>query len=237
MCEDFIYKYYRSDIVGKMCMLREAFQKNDIRFYEQHFVSCFGKGCNFIITTTDNYEDKILVTAHYDGVGIYDNCGGVLQLIELIISHKKSLGSMAFVFTDQEKCYQQGMYHFTKSSFYTRPTFHLNIDGMGVGDKIVVLKYEEFMALKMFQGKSLVTDNRITAQMGVPSYQLFSLGHDDFFLENGMIYFNKSLYNYLNEEWLLGKIKNSTGFCYYTKKIDIFIDSINKKTYSPIWIS
>jgi hypothetical protein len=217
-------------------MLREVFHNNDICFYEHDFVSCFGKGCNFVIMSQHDRKDTILITAHYDGVGIYDNCGGVMQLLDLITSDKEIAKRFVFVFTDQEKCYQQGMYHFTKSSFYTRPIFHLNIDGIGVGNKLVVMPYEKFTVLKMFHKKLLVTDNRITVNEGVPSYQSFSLGCEDYFLKNGMIYFNKSVYNYLDEEWLLDKIKSNIRNDCYTEKINIFINSIPRKKYSSIWI-
>jgi hypothetical protein len=236
MKKDLFLKFYQSDIISKRCLIRQILTEKNIVFFEHSFVSCFGIGCNFIVMPKTNHEHSILISAHYDGMGIYDNCGGVLQLFDLIINEKESNRSIVFIFTDQEKCYQQGMYHFTKSSFFLKPKFHLNIDGTGVGNKLIVMPYEIFKATTILHGKSLVTDNRITFYMGIASFQSFSLDGDDFVFKNGEIYFQKSLNSYLDEDWLLSKSVFCVGNYCITDKFSMCIDDILKNKYTSTWI-
>lgn len=230
MHADFIFEFYKSSIAGKRDLLKQILTENDIQFYEHSFTSGFGNGKNFIITPKMKSESSILVSAHYDGIGIYDNCGGALQMLDLVLSErkKKETSSVTYIFTDLEECYQQGIYQYTLSSFFTRPIFHLNIDGIGVGENLIVMPYDKFCANKVYHDKTLVTDNRIISELGIPSFQSFSLDSKDFTIDKEEIRYNESIENYLYEYWVVSKSIIYNRNLFYTEKYIKCIDDILK---------
>jgi hypothetical protein len=233
MQTDFVFKFYKSNITEKRKLLRQILTANNFLFYENSFISSFGIGCNFIIMPEMATESSILISAHYDGMGIFDNCGGTLQLLDLIESRKKqkSNSNITYILTDLEEYYQQGMYQYTLSSFFTKPKFHLNIDGIGIGDKLLIMPYENFSTSEIFQDKALITDNRIISKMGIPSFQSFTLDCCDFTYTENEIKFCKSLENYLDEKWLLSKSQVYNSNIYYTDKYNLCIDDIFKNNF------
>jgi hypothetical protein len=155
------------------------------------FVSAFGYGYNLIVDLKGEPGAEIVVTAHYDGIGIYDNVGGVLTLLMLIehLLNARRRGSFKLVFTDQEESFQQGSKYFLQdfylqagSGLVSRIGYHVNLDGFGIGDHIVERR-DDAPLLRSWNpfgpDSSLLTDCEPFSFHGVTTIHLFSTRFED----------------------------------------------------------
>lgn len=145
----------------------------------QPFNSCFGKGKN-IYAEIGNKNQKIILSAHYDGTSIFDNNAAVISLLELSekILEQELPFSIIILFTDQEETYQQGSSYFIKD--YTKDGIikNINIDGFGIGDEIFTV--ESLIKNINTDNDLFLTDRDEFTKHGIPSISYFSAFSDDF---------------------------------------------------------
>ncbi len=128
--------------------------------------------------------DSVLISAHYDVHpncgkfgGAYDNLAGVAVSLELLeyFSKKDPDYDLKFAFFDGEESGQKGsLYFLGKLSLQERSRLmlHLNIDGIGVGDRLA----EE----SEFPVAVYITDSLAFKGYGIPSKHYFTLSLEDF---------------------------------------------------------
>jgi hypothetical protein len=111
--------------------------------------------------------------AHYDsyleGYGAYDNCAGIVSLLS--IAYENIDESISFCFFDKEESGQLGAKLFLKkyhSRLKNNGTQTYNIDGVGIGDKIIGVDY-------MKTKSPYRTDSTEFISSGIPSTHLFTV--------------------------------------------------------------
>jgi len=202
--------------------------KKQIKFKSQKFDSAFGVGENVVVEIHNNAKDSVLISAHYDDTGIYDNCGGVFQLLilceklsSLNISNYKC--NYVLIFTDQEESFQQGIYHYLKFNSKLNFKYHLNIDGLGVGEEVML--YNSFGGhlvvnwLVEQEKVILLTDSAPFTALPIDSYHLFSCYKSDAVELSITQKLHIGFKKYFDEDWCLSNFNEDHFFAIYTDKI------------------
>lgn len=185
----------------------------------QTFISCFGEGKNiFAEIGNSNLQNKIIISAHYDGKSLFDNTGGVIALLNVseIISNHKLPFSFIFLFTDQEETYQQGAAYFLQSHVPTDISKNINIDGFGLGAEVYSVSE---LTHNTYKNSDLyLCDSDEFVKHGISSISYFSAFECDFMnaKNNGNIYltfekyktesFFKNKYDNQNIQILINKL-------------------------------
>lgn len=202
--------------------------KKQINFISQDFRSVFGRGKNIVVEINNNAKESILISAHYDDNGIYDNCGGVYQL--LILSEKLSFWELSnfeynyvIIFTDQEESFQQGIYHYVKNNIEFHFKYHLNIDGLGIGKELILYNSLKGHVVVDWLNKEekviLLTDNSPFTAYNIDSFHLFSCNKSE---AEELIITQKlhcGFQNYFNEDWCMLNFNVTHFLETYTDKI------------------
>lgn len=205
-------------IESRRSHLRETLLQVTHEVVSHEFNSPFGYGCNFVSTIKGRRQEQIVLTAHYDGHGTYDNAGGVLALLLLLERsiEERSTYTKVFVFTDQEESFQQGSSSFLRDYYFNRGTHprerivsHFNIDGFGVGKHVIERKNNAplFKEWQPFETRSLfLMDNDNFSRVSVPTYHFFSCQESDsqhVVLEQSL---TSRFSKYLDESWCLKNV-------------------------------
>jgi hypothetical protein len=215
--------------------------ENDVKFNTHKFQSVFGEGKNIVVEINNNAKESILISAHYDDNGIYDNCGGVLQL--LILSKKLTTIDSAIhnynyiiIFTDQEEKFQQGIFHFLKSNLTYTFKYHLNIDGLGIGEELVLYNsIDGHIVVDWLNEKEkviLLTDNSPFTANNINSFHLFSCYKQE---AEDIVQTQKlhcGFKNYFNEEWCVLNFYEANFEKIYTKKILYLLMNTKNQLFS-----
>lgn len=193
------------DTLNVICSFLE---KNNLSFEKQPFHSPFGIGYNVIVQFNNNCKQDIIVTAHYDGKGIVDNNGGVFITLLLLQNEKfnNTEYNYVFVFTDKEEDFQFGTKAFLDSKYWGQKEkikYHFNIDGIGIGDSIVIYPSEEYYINKWINDKTTVfqTDCSPSVVKNIPTYHIFSCLKEDAETIVKEQKLGKCISKYMDEEW------------------------------------
>lgn len=186
----------------------EYLKDRHVEFNIQEYNSLFGIGKNIVVEINNNSTESILVSAHYDDNGIYDNCGGVLQLLLLcqeLSFLNNSFCNYVLIFTDQEECFQQGIYYYIKNNIKTKFKYHLNIDGLGIGKELILFNsLDAHIVVDWLNNQEkviLLTDNSPFTSFNIDSLHLFSCFESEASEITRTQNLHKGFQNYFNEEW------------------------------------
>jgi Zn-dependent M28 family amino/carboxypeptidase len=164
---------------SRLIFIKDNLLRLGINPVVQPFNSCFGKGKN-LYAEIGNKNQKIVLSAHYDGISIFDNNAAVISLLELSekILQQELPFSIIILFTDQEETYQQGSSYFIKG--YTKDGIikNINIDGFGIGDEIFTV--ESLIKNINTDNDLFLTDRDEFSKHGIPSISYFSAYKNDF---------------------------------------------------------
>jgi len=187
-----IKEFFFLNIKQKRELIEYYINSKNFKYKTESFKKNGYDGFNYLVL--DWYkEDKpnIVITAHYDGVGAYDNIGGVVGLFWLIkwaaLDKLESINdNFGFipVFTDGEEHNLLGARQLIKSNIFKeiRIHAHLSLDGFGIGNHIggfgnvrklnLELKNNKKTELIFSADTTIFQDNRI------PSIHVFTLPLD-----------------------------------------------------------
>lgn len=148
-------------------------------------------GCNIVVSLKGTSHFTVVISAHYDGLGAYDNISGVYMLLSLMQKFKNTLPfySYKFLFFDKEEEGQIGSQLFVKD--YDRLfgeggleqiIQHIAIDGCGIGESFVYINNLKEITFFFHEKKltvPLLADFRSFQAYGVPSIHTFSLPENE----------------------------------------------------------
>lgn len=210
-------------------------ESRDINFYTQEFNSLFGLGRNIIVEINNKSTESILISAHYDDKGIYDNSGGVYHTLSLCeqLSSSSFNSNFILIFSDQEESFQQGMYHFLQKNKKLQMKFHLNFDGIGIGEELILYNsHKGYLVVDWLKDNKdkaiLLTDNSPFLFSEIKSFHIFSCLKNDALktIESQMLH--KGFKSYFNEEWCLANFKiNYFKSSYLPKTIKLILNLEN----------
>jgi len=152
-------------------------------------VTCGSFGSPDGINVVASFPGKgppLVISAHYDGAGAYDNASGVVALLGLSchLSRESVPCAVKCVFFDREESDQAGSrsYLKTQRDRGRLPFAHIAIDGVGVGEKMVGVWNSSHLELLLEQRRHSVEcscDSQTFLQHGIPTVHAFSLpGHE-----------------------------------------------------------
>lgn len=195
-------------IIDTLTLIKISYQKH-------YFSSAFGKGCNIIVEYDNNSDEDVLITAHYDGKGIVDNSGGVLLMLNLLLVFEPTgKYNYKFVFTDKEESFQQGIKYLLKDYYsgeMDKIKYHLNIDGIGVGESLVLYPSESYYLNNWVNNGNtiLLTDSSPLAQVNLRTFHMFSCFHKDAEIVIQAQTLSDNLRKYINNDWCVLNYKES----------------------------
>ncbi len=171
--------------------MKKAFGKQKLNLCTQRFKINGYYGENFIIL--DFYKKNnptIIISAHYDGFGAYDNAGGVLTLLWLIRWAKLTKGNKNYdlsflsVFFDGEESGLLGAKHFFQTPLLRNISIysHISVDGFGIGTHIG--GFANMNEVKLKKGNKekdffIQTDDDIFQKKKIPSLCIFTLPKEE----------------------------------------------------------
>jgi hypothetical protein len=216
--------------------------ENDVKFNTHKFQSVFGEGKNIVVEINNKAKESILISTHYDDNGIYDNCGGVLQLLMLskkLTAIDSSIHNYNYIiiFTDQEEKFQQGVFHFLKSNLTYAFKYHLNIDGIGIGKELILYNSIDGHLIIDWLNKQekviLLTDNSPFTSNNIDSFHLFSCYKQEADEIVTTQKFHNGFLHYFNEEWCVQNFNESLFDNVYLSKILNFLFGFDSEASIP----
>jgi len=165
----------------------QSLEKEEIKFVICPFNVKGYLGQNILVTQwIDFSKPYIVISAHYDGYGAYDNLGGTVVLFWMIKWMKRILktGNYLFAFFDGEERGLLGSNAFLKHFCAKSKTIrvHLSLDGFGIGDSIGCFANLDRVFLKV-NGKGynmpLQADTIVFQKNDIPSLHCFSLPYKE----------------------------------------------------------
>jgi len=162
-----------------------ALTEEKIKFISHSFNAKGYAGKNIIVTQwSDLSRPYLVVSAHYDGCGAYDNLGGTLVLFWMIRWMKQVLknGNYLFAFFDGEERGLLGASSFLQGFSPKNIAGHLSLDGFGIGNSIGCFANLKEVLLEI-DGKAhympLQADTMVFQEEGIPSLHCFSLPYNE----------------------------------------------------------
>lgn len=166
-------------------VISHALAEEKIEFLTRPFNTKEYAGKNIIVTQWSDFSRPYLVvSAHYDGCGAYDNLGGTLVLFWMLRWMKQFLkkGNYLFAFFDGEERGLLGASSFLQGFGPKNIAGHLSLDGFGIGNSIGCFANLEKVLLKI-DGKThyipLQADTMVFQERGIPSLHCFSLPYEE----------------------------------------------------------
>lgn len=166
-------------------VISHALTEEKIEFLACPFNAKGYAGKNIIVTQwSDLSRPYVVVNAHYDGCGAYDNLGGTLVLFWMLKWMKQVFkkGNYLFAFFDGEERGLLGASSFLQGFGSKDIAGHLSLDGFGIGNSIGCFANLKEVVLKI-DGKAhympLQADTMVFQEKGIPSLHCFSLPYDE----------------------------------------------------------
>lgn len=184
---------YFLNIKERRMFLEHGIKSEGLNYEIQTFHENGYKGFNFLVLDWfRRNKPNIVITAHYDGFGAYDNAGGTIGLLWLLKwircdnleSFNNKFGLVA-VFTDGEERGVLGARYLLKHDFFQRRKIHghLSLDGFGIGTHLGVLGNMRKVKLKLnseYEAElDFKADTTAFQDKGIPSLHLFSLPYKE----------------------------------------------------------
>ena len=189
-----IAKIYSLNIDERKEFIKSFLKRRNIPFMVQPFQDGEYGGENIIVEKwVRKNVPNIIITAHYDGWGAYDNAGGTAGLLWLLhwaeIDELKSLNEnygLIVAFLDGEEKGLLGVKAFIKNYLPKKKlnlTGQISLDGFGIGTHIGGFANTEEVKLRINSKKEirfkLQADTSVFQKHSIPSLHLFSLPHQE----------------------------------------------------------
>jgi len=155
-------------------------------FEVERFTSGNLRGANIYVPPEQEMQKVVVLSAHYDGPGAYDNAGGVAALLLFLKNCRLETRPISFstCFFDLEESFQAGSRHFcttrTRDGLIERAALisHIEIDGCGIGDRLV--RFHNVRHLRLHRGRHFLDvpftgDSLEFQNIGIPSLRLTTL--------------------------------------------------------------
>ena len=185
---------YSLNIRERRGFIKSYLKKMDISFKTQSFRLEGYEGENIIIEKWTRQDiPNIIISAHYDGWGAYDNVGGTAGLLWLVnwakmdgLKHLKGRFGFIIVFLDGEERGLLGAKSFI-SNYPSKENLSIrgqvSLDGFGIGTHIGGFANTKQIELKLDSKKEirfiLEADTTIFQKYKIPSLHLFSLPYQE----------------------------------------------------------
>jgi Iap family predicted aminopeptidase len=218
---------------NKFHFICDYLENSKIAYKIHGFNSVFGNGKNIVVDVNNGCKKDVIITAHYDDKGIYDNCGGVLMLF-VIAEKLMRLNNLNYnytiVFTDQEEHFQQGIQYFLNDFSNSNKIFyHLNIDGLGIGEELIIYNNTNgyFVVDWLIDNEKsiLLTDNSPFIDLNIPSLHIFSCYKVEAQEIVASQRLTPSLKKYFNEKWCMENFNEELFEDCYSNRLLNFITS------------
>jgi hypothetical protein len=137
-------------------------------------------GTNVIATLLCGRGAPVILSAHYDGHGAYDNASGVVVLLMLarLMSRVKLPFPLTCAFFDLEERGQIGSREFVRSLSGMKPRAHVSLDGVGIGQELVAVWNTRQMLVRCRHAEieiACACDSLSFMDAGIPTGHAFSL--------------------------------------------------------------
>lgn len=185
---------YSLNISGRRTFIKSYMRRKSIRFKTQSFIRNKYNGENFIVEEWKKRDKpNIIVSAHYDGLGAYDNTGGtvgLLYLLDLIkihgVTHINEDGGLVIAFLDGEESGLLGAKEFIKTYLKDERIpvkGHLSLDGFGIGTHIGGFANLKQIKLRLSLDREINlkidADTNVFQEHNIPSLHFFSLPYQE----------------------------------------------------------
>ncbi len=186
-----IEKLYCSDPAQRRNIISDEISETGYNPSFQEINYQNSNGCNISVDLKGISTSTVIISAHYDGHGAYDNISGVYMLLSLIDKFRNTTPfySLRFVFFDKEEEGQIGSKLFVRHydnlfgiGSKNHIIQHIAIDGCGIGEKLVyIYNIDE---ITFFNSKKeftipLLADFRSFQKHDIPSIHTFSLPEEE----------------------------------------------------------
>jgi hypothetical protein len=185
-------EFYFLDIGERRLFLEDFFSIEKLNYETQAFEQNNYNGTNFLILDWFRQnKTNIVITAHYDGFGAYDNAGGTIGLLWLLkwakfdkLAAFKNRFGLVVSFTDGEEVDLAGVRCLLRHRiFQSQQKYnHIALDGFGIGTCIGGFANRRNVIVKLpSTGKRslpLQAETNIFQDIGIPSLHLFTLPKD-----------------------------------------------------------
>lgn len=185
---------YSLNIRERRGFIKSCLKKMDISFKTQSFRLEEYEGENIIIEKWTRQDiPNIVISAHYDGWGAYDNAGGTAGLLWLIswaridrLKHLNGRFGLIIVFLDGEEIGLLGVRRFI-SKYLPKENLSIegqvSLDGFGIGTHIGGFANTKRIEIKPDSRKeikfTLKADTTIFQKYKIPSLHIFSLPYQE----------------------------------------------------------
>ena len=185
---------YSLNIRERRKFIKSSLKKMGISFKTGPFIREGYEGENIIVTEwAKEGFPNIIISAHYDGWGAYDNAGGTAGLLWLLkwagwdklITLNGSSG-LIVVFLDGEESGLLGAKDYIENSLFDKNLKvkgQISLDGFGIGTHIGGFANTKKIRLRIDREKEielvLEADTSIFQQYQIPSLHLFSLPYEE----------------------------------------------------------
>jgi len=154
--------------------------RTQVKVKHQRFATTTGQRGENLIATLGPGTADLLISAHYDGDGAYDNASGVVGLLLLAdqIRRDPLAGTITCAFFDHEEGGQEGARFYAASLQRRWPRAHVAIDGLGIGPRVVGAFNMRSLRVRCGQEWHQVecrSDASVFQDNGIPSVHCFSL--------------------------------------------------------------
>ncbi len=186
---------YSLNIHQRREFIKSHLKKRSIRFKLQPFTKEGYEGENIIVEKWFKEDiPNIVVSAHYDGWGAYDNAGGTAGLLWLLnwiqmdeSNHKNGRFGLIVVFLDGEESGLLGVKFFIRNYLLKRNITvrgQLSLDGFGIGTHIGGFANTKQVKLRLDSKKEeirfkLEADTVVFQEYRIRSLHLFSLPYQE----------------------------------------------------------
>lgn len=170
----------------KAGFVEELLDRENIDYESQEFMAVNEMGKNFIGKKKGKLNERIVISAHYDGKGAYDNASGVEALSRVIKSFRSynPIHTLEYVFFDMEERNLLGSINYMINQYQRNEKIvqHLDIDGLGIGKSLVGLGYRDYIWMEVGNRAlriACTADFKTFGEKGISAVHIFSLPENE----------------------------------------------------------